>query len=157
MSNTRILIVAHAPLAQALLQCAQHVFPDCEQYVSILDVEPHAAPEQSLEQARHLIGSATGDATALLILTDLFGATPANIASQLALAPDEGIHAARVITGVNFPMLLRAITYRNEALGELVERAVSGGTNGVMALPGMSMQHQQSQPSHDSKQDHHHQ
>jgi PTS system mannose-specific IIA component len=52
--NKRILIIAHAPLASALRQCALHVFPDCEQFVA-LDVQPNVSPEETLGSARIML------------------------------------------------------------------------------------------------------
>ena len=59
------------------------------------------------------------------MLTDIFGATPCNVAQKLV----DGVRS-RLITGVNLPMLLRAVSYRHEPLDALVSRAVTGGTAG---------------------------
>jgi PTS system ascorbate-specific IIA component len=56
--STRILIIAHAPLANALRDCALHVFPDCSAEVMAMDVPPHEAPEDSLSAARLLLAAA---------------------------------------------------------------------------------------------------
>ena len=72
--STRIFLIAHTPLASALRDCAMHVFPDCAQHVLVLDVQPDATPEDSLDQARQLLGGQ--EQGALLVLTDVFGATP---------------------------------------------------------------------------------
>jgi PTS system ascorbate-specific IIA component len=126
--TTRILLIAHAPLAQALRDCALHVFADCGASVLALDVPPQAAPEDTLAQARHML-QPLGDAP-LLVLTDVFGATPCNIAQRLV----EG-RQARLVTGVNLPMLLRCVCYLAEPLEALVQRAVVGGAQGVMQVP----------------------
>jgi PTS system mannose-specific IIA component len=126
--STQILIIAHAPLAQALRQCAIHVYPECAEAVVAIDVEPHAPPEETLNQARIALTQAGG--WPALVLTDVFGATPANVAKQLV----EGCNA-RLIAGVNLPMLLRSVCYRQEPLDSLVERAVTGGSQGVMQVP----------------------
>ena len=73
-----------------------------------------------------------------LLLTDLVGATPCNVASQST----DGVHT-RLLAGVNLPMLLRAVSYRHEALDTLCERAQQGGTLGVLMLPGIPAQAQQ--------------
>lgn len=127
--STRILLIAHAPLAQALRDCALHVFADCGEAVAALDVPPDAPPEATQAQAQALLASWGEDE--VLVLTDLFGATPCNIARRLV----EG-RSARLVTGVNLPMLLRALTYRSLPLDDLVERALAGGTQGVMAVGG---------------------
>jgi mannose PTS system EIIA component len=130
-----ILIIAHAPLASALRDCALHVFPDCAAGVLALDVLPHEAPEASLAQAREAI-SALGTPEVLL-LSDVFGATPCNVAQQL----NDGL-STRLVAGVNLPMLLRSVCYRHESLEALAARAHAGGTQGVMPVGSTAPQNQ---------------
>ena len=127
--NTRILILAHAPLAHALRECALHVLADSALEVLALDVQPEAAPDTTLANARHLLYPDADRPT--LVLTDVLGATPCNVAQRLVQG--SGCNA-RLVTGVNLPMLLRAISYRCEPLDAVVERALVGGTQGVMQL-----------------------
>jgi mannose PTS system EIIA component len=136
-----ILIIAHAPLASALKACALHVFPDCGPHVSALDVPPNMPPAESAAQARQLLQMNGGKG---LLLTDVFGATPSNIAKQLT----DGM-STRLLTGVNLPMLLRAVTYRQEALDVLVQRALAGGSQGVMQVAVTAPQNQ-TLKNHDS-------
>ena len=124
-----ILIIAHVPLASALRECAMHVFPDCASAVLAIDVLPHDAPEASLATAREAV-TALGTPEVLL-LSDVFGATPCNVAQQL----NDGLHT-RLVAGANLPMLLRSVCYRHESLEALATRAQAGGTQGVM--PGGS-------------------
>ncbi len=138
-----IFIIAHAPLASALKACALHVFPDSDAAVSALDVPPNMPPAESAAQARMMLAQVNGAATTLL-LTDVFGATPSNIAKQLA----DGVNS-RLLTGVNLPMLLRAITYRHEPLETLVQRALAGGSQGVMQVAVTAPQNQ-TLKNHDS-------
>ena len=125
--STRILLIAHAPLATALRECALHVFPDCAQAVIAIDVLADASPEDTLLSAQQLIGEPMDQNT--LVLTDIFGATPANVAKRLV----DGVQS-RLIAGVNLPMLLRTVCYRHEPLDALAQRALSGGTQGVMQV-----------------------
>lgn len=141
-----ILIIAHAPLASALRSCALHVFPDAAAHISALDVPPNMPPEESLAQARILMNQSGAADT--LLLADIFGATPSNVAKQLT----DGIRS-RLITGTNLPMLLRAVTYRHETLEVLVQRALAGGSQGVMQVAVTAPQNQ-SHKNHDSE---HHQ
>jgi mannose PTS system EIIA component len=140
----QILIIAHAPLASALKACAEHVFPDCGPAVSVLDVPAHMPVAESVAQARMLIAQNASDT---LILTDVFGATPSNIAKQITNGA-----TTRLLTGVNLPMLLRAITYRHEALDMLVQRALAGGAQGVMQVAVTAPQNQ-TLKHHDSDHD----
>jgi len=125
--NNGIVIIAHAPLASALRQCVAHVFPDRLGAVVAVDVQPDAPVAQSVAQARQAAGP-LGQAP-LLLLTDVLGATPCNVARQL----QEG-RQARLLAGVNLPMLLRAVTYQHEPLDELLARALQGGTQGVLQV-----------------------
>jgi mannose PTS system EIIA component len=140
-----ILIIAHAPLAHALRQCALHVFPDCGQHVSAIDVQPNLPPEETLSMARIAMDqlSRVQGVKGVLVLTDIFGATPSNVAQKLV----DGA-TSRLITGVNLPMLLRAVSYRGETLDALVSRAVVGGTQGVMQV-AISAPQNQAKRNHD--------
>ena len=148
MSN-HIFIIAHAPLASALRDCAMHVYAECSATVLALDVQPQAEPEDTLFQARALVGDRIDEG--LLVLTDIFGATPANVAQKLVNGT-----SARLISGVNLPMLYRCVCYRDESLDALVARALTGGTQGVMQVAIAAPQNQ-TRRNHDSKQHDHHQ
>jgi PTS system ascorbate-specific IIA component len=134
-----ILIIAHAPLAHALRSCALHVFPDCGAQLAAIDVQPNMPPEETLATARIAMEQLTGSAAVkgVLVLTDIFGATPSNVAQKMV----DGVKS-RLITGVNLPMLLRSVSYRNEPLDALVSRAVIGGTQGVMQVAVTAPQNQ---------------
>src|SRR6185436_12456621 len=144
-----ILIIAHAPLANALRQCALHVFPDCGAAVTAIDVQPNLSPEETLAAARIAMQQLThaGGVGGVLVLTDIFGATPSNVAQKLV----DGV-SSRLITGVNLPMLLRSVSYRHEPLESLVSRAVIGGTQGVMQV---AITAPQNQPRRNHDQDDH--
>ncbi|BEP59745.1 PTS system ascorbate-specific IIA component [Variovorax paradoxus] len=133
-----ILIIAHSPFAQALRRCALHVFPDCEQAVVALDVLPNVSPEETLAAARiTLEQQLNAPRSQVLVLADVFGATPCNVAQKLV----DGVRS-RLVAGVNLPMLLRAVTYRHEPLETLVQRAIAGGTAGVMQVAVAAPQNQ---------------
>ena len=125
--DNAILIIAHAPLASALRACVLHVFPDAASFVAVLDVQPNTPTEETLSAARislDLFGN-----TPALVLTDMFGATPCNVAQKLV----DGVHS-RLIAGVNLPMLLRALTYRDKGMDTLLTRAIGGGRDGVFHM-----------------------
>jgi len=147
--NNGIFIIAHAPLATALRQCALHVFPDAAANLAVLDVQPNTPVDESLDSAR--LTMALLNTRRTLVLTDMFGATPCNVAQRLV----DGVNA-RLVAGVNLPMLLRAITYRNEPMDALVARVLAGGTQGVMQVAVTAPQNQQRKPN-DQNHDHHQQ
>jgi PTS system ascorbate-specific IIA component len=146
-----ILIIAHAPLAHALRACALHVFPDCGAHVAAIDVQPNLPPEETLSMARIALDqlNRTPQITGVLVLADIFGATPSNVAQKLV----DGVKS-RLITGVNLPMLLRSVSYRNEPLDALVSRAVIGGTQGVMQVAITAPQNQARRNHDQDKHDH---
>ena len=133
-----IFIIAHAPLAQALRQCALHVFPESEVHIKALDVLPNVSPEETLAAARITLEQMQRlPRDQVLVLADVFGATPCNVAQKLV----DGARS-RLVAGVNLPMLLRAVSYRNEPLEALVQRAVAGGTAGVTQVAVAAPQNQ---------------
>ncbi|MBP6221059.1 MAG: PTS fructose transporter subunit IIA [Limnohabitans sp.] len=143
-----ILIIAHAPLANALRECALHVFPDCASGVLAVDVRPNDAPEVTLAEARRAMTALGTDQ--VLLLSDVFGATPCNVAQQL----NDGQHT-RLVAGANLPMLLRSVCYRHESLEALAARAHAGGTQGVMPVGSTAPQNQTGKrhaPSHNDHQ-----
>ena len=146
-----ILIIAHAPLAHALRECALHVFPDCGAQLSAIDVQPNLSPDETLATARIAMEqlARVPKVDGVLVLTDIFGATPSNVAQKLV----DGVKS-RLITGVNLPMLLRSVSYRNEPLDALVSRAVVGGTQGVMQVAITAPQNQARRTNDQDKHDH---
>jgi mannose PTS system EIIA component len=146
-----ILIIAHAPLAHALRECALHVFPDCGTHLAAIDVQPNLPPEETLATARIAMDQLfrLPQVKGVLVLTDIFGATPSNVAQKLV----DGVKS-RLITGVNLPMLLRSVSYRNELLDALVSRAVVGGTQGVMQVAITAPQNQARRNNDQDQHDH---
>ena len=130
-----IFIIAHAPLAAALRQCVLHVFPDSAVGVVSLDVQANMPPEETLAQARIMLEQLGTRDT--LVLVDVFGATPCNVAQKLV----DGVHT-KLITGVNLPMLLRTVSYLHEPVDALVARALIGATQGVMQVAITAPQNQ---------------
>ena len=148
----RLLILAHAPLASAFQAAAAHAFPELVDRIRVLDVQADDQPEPVEARARLLLATGDGVDGETLVLTDVFGATPANVAQRLA----DG-QRVRVLAGINVPMLWRALNYAQLPLEELASRAMMGGTHGVMPIATTRPQNQVQTPTvHDSI-DHHHQ
>lgn len=121
-----ILIIAHGTLGDSLIHCASHVFGGPQERLLQFGVAVHDDPAALLPQVRKLVGE-LDDGSGVLILTDIYGATPSNLACRL-------VEPSRVdcVAGVNLPMLVRAITYRNDPLAAVAEKALSGGREGVV-------------------------
>jgi PTS system ascorbate-specific IIA component len=130
-----LLIIAHAPLASALRDVAKHAFPDSAASLLALDVRADSPPEDALARGAELLASSGHSET--LILTDVFGATPCNVAQRLA----DGTRV-KVVAGVNVPMLWRALCYLSDPLDALVTRAMSGATQGVLQASASRPQQQ---------------
>jgi len=131
-----IVVIAHRPLASALVEAARHVYSRdpcaASRQMVCMDVAPDADTGTALAQAKQLVNE-VDRGQGVLVLTDVIGATPGNVAARLA---DPG-HVA-VISGVNLPMLLRALCYGDLNLAELVAKAVAGGMTGVQETAAVS-------------------
>lgn len=123
-----ILIISHGELGNSLIHCANHIMGKKPEYLMYLDVTIQDDPDIIITKALELLKKLdSGDG--VLVLSDICGATPCNIANQLI---DPGKVAC--LSGINLPMLVRALTYRNEPLELVVEKAISGGKEGVMRI-----------------------
>jgi PTS system mannose-specific IIA component len=130
-----LFIIAHAPLASSLRAVAEHAFPDCAERLVALDVLPNVPVEEVEAQGRQMLERL--GAAEVLIFTDVFGATPCNIAQRLA----DGVRV-KVVTGVNVPMLWRTLGHCDEPLETVLTRAVAGATQGVMQVATSRPQNQ---------------
>ncbi|MBL8352544.1 MAG: PTS fructose transporter subunit IIA [Burkholderiaceae bacterium] len=139
---TGLFIIAHAPLASALRAAAMHCFPEAAEAIAVYDVPPGASADAYEAEAAGRLAERGGEQT--LILTDVFGATPCNIAKRLAEKP-----GVRVVAGVNVPMLWRALNYRDKPLDDLVALALAGAGQGVMPVAVTRPQNQAQRPPTD--------
>jgi len=114
-----ILIVSHGAFGEALIHCASHVLGKRPLRVRQVGVTVHDDPNAMLAQAQELVRQ-LDDGDGVLVFTDILGATPSNIASRL-LRPGK----IEGVSGVSLPMLVRALTYRNEPLAAVVDKAMS--------------------------------
>ena len=123
-----IFLMTHASLGEALIQCVCHVMGQRPPQIAQIGVCEQDEPDALLPQARQmrdLVDSGQG----VLVLTDVCGATPSNIALKLFEAG-----RTEIVAGVNVPLLLRVLNYREETLEALVKRAIAGGCDGVSRL-----------------------
>jgi mannose PTS system EIIA component len=145
-----LMIIAHAPLASSLKAVAEHTFPDCAPVLEALDVLPNMPLEEVEALAREMLARVrTPEA---LIFTDVFGATPCNVAQRLG----DGAQV-KVIAGVNVPMLWRSLCYASEPLEAVVARAMTGATQGVMQVATSKPQNQTFKPGGNDQDQHQHQ
>jgi mannose PTS system EIIA component len=121
-----ILIIAHGSLGKSLMHCATHVMGGKPAQLEYLAVSTNDEPNKLLPKAQRLVALVDAG-EGVLILSDIYGATPCNIVTKLV--SQEGVEG---VAGVNLPMLVRVLNYRQEALEVCVEKAISGGREGVV-------------------------
>ena len=124
--TVNILLVTHDEIGQALLVAAINTLGFCPLSAELLPIPLDCDPVKKVEEARNKV-KALNDGEGVLILTDIYGSTPANIACSLINEDN-----VRVISGINLPMLIRVLNYPNLDIDELVFKAVSGGKEGIM-------------------------
>ena len=123
-----ILLITHGTLGESLVQNVCHVLNKRPPLLAQLGVAAQDDPLDILPLARILVNE-VDEGDGVLILTDILGATPANLTLKLL---DPG--RIEGVTGVSLPMILRALTYRKNEMKILVQKAVSGGRDGVINL-----------------------
>jgi PTS system ascorbate-specific IIA component len=123
-----IFLITHGSYGESLIQCACHVLNARPPMIAQLGVSAQDDPLDALPLAKEMLALVDrGDGA--LILTDIYGATPSNIAMKL-------MQPGRIegVAGVNLPMLLRALNHRDKDIETLVKRTVTGGRDGVINM-----------------------
>ena len=125
-----LLIITHGCIGEQLLETAKSMLGVCPLQTAYLVVSQSCDPDKLLEQAR-LTCSSLNQGDGVLVLTDMYGSTPSNIACRLRT------EKVAVITGLNLPMLMRVMNYPDLDLYALAEKAMGGGRDGVVpCMPG---------------------
>ncbi|HEX2531651.1 MAG TPA: PTS fructose transporter subunit IIA [Burkholderiaceae bacterium] len=123
-----ILLLTHAPLGQAFIEAVTHIFRARPEKMEAIDV----VADQDTNEVKRLALAATGrldSGSGVLVITDVMGGTPCNCSLELT-QPGH----VEVVTGISLPMLLRAITYRNEPLDFVAEMALAGAQSGALRV-----------------------
>ena len=128
-----ILIISHGTLGESLIHCASHVLNRRPTRLRQLSITAQDDPLQMLPLARRLVKE-LDEGDGVLILSDMYGGSPANIAAKL-LVPGK----VEGVAGVNLPMLIRVLNYRDKPLATTVTKAVSGGCEGVVRIPAPAL------------------
>jgi len=124
--TVNILLITHDEVGQALLDAAISTLSFCPLSADLLSIPANCDPEKKIAKAKRKVAE-LNKGEGVLILTDIYGSTPSNIAC--ALCDDENV---RVISGINLPMLIRVLNYPHLEIDELVQKAISGGKEGIM-------------------------
>jgi PTS system ascorbate-specific IIA component len=123
-----LLIVAHGNLGDSLIQCATHVLGKRPEALENLDLAACEDPSAMDAKAQSLL-TEMDMSEGVLILTDIYGATPCNTVCRLVKHGH-----IEAVAGVNLPMLLKALTYRDQGMETLIVKAVSGGQTGIFPI-----------------------
>ena len=123
-----LFLITHTSYGESLIQCACHVLNKRPQQLIQLGVAIQDDPLDLLPLARDMLKMVDAG-QGVLVMTDIYGATPANLAMKL-LEPGK----VEGLAGVNLPMLLRALTYRDKDMATLLSRATAGGRDGVINM-----------------------
>jgi PTS system mannose-specific IIA component len=130
-----ILIIAHGGLGESLIHCVSHVLGKSPPQLMYLAVGTNDDPTDLLPQAQQLVEKLnTGEG--VIVLSDMYGATPCNLVAKL-LSPDK----IEGVAGVNLPMLVRVLNYRDKSIKICVEKAISGGRDGVVHFTKLGCDH----------------
>ena len=120
----QIVLITHGDVGQTMLKTVTHTLGELPLPTTVVPVSFDANPDELIEQLKHIAQQSDKHC---LILTDLYGSTPCNIAQALNKA-----HNVRVISGLNIPMLIRVMNYAQLDLISLADKALSGGKEGVI-------------------------
>lgn len=129
-SKVGVLLITHDPLGHVLRATADAILGHCPLPLDVLTVPLDADPDLTAAEAGRL-ATALDRGAGVLVLTDLYGSTPGNIACRLLEWPQ-----VRVVSGVNLPMLLKVCNYHTLALDALAEKAANGGRDGILLCAG---------------------
>ncbi len=123
-----ILLITHGELGKSLIECATHVLGDKPLFLESLSIENDCTHESMFRQISERI-NLLDQGDGVLILTDIFGATPCNIITKI-IKPGK----VSAIAGVNLSMLIRTINYRNEPFDSLISKAIQGAQDGIIHI-----------------------
>lgn len=120
-----VLIITHDKFGDVVLNNTVHILGMCPLKTKTLSIPFNADPDEMLSGARELVHS-LDEGDGVLVLTDLYGATPSNIAHRMVQS-----EPIRIVTGINMPMVMRVMNYPALELDQLVDKAIDGGQEGV--------------------------
>ncbi|HZZ93479.1 MAG TPA: PTS sugar transporter subunit IIA [Usitatibacter sp.] len=124
-----ILIVSHGAFGESLIHSASHVLGKRPLYLRQLGITVHDDPDAIVAVGEDLIRF-LDQGEGVLVMSDIYGATPSNIAARL-LKPGR----VEGVSGVNLPMLIKALSYREQPLTACLAKAMAGGAEGICLIP----------------------
>jgi len=124
-----VVVVVHAPLGAALKSVAEHIYGEHAQ-LTVIDVLPGACADDSTGSLLARLQK-LDQGSGVLMLTDLPGASPANICMRACGFAKAAGTQCQVVAGVNAAMVLRVLNYRASSLDELSRVAMEGATQTI--------------------------
>ncbi|MBN1379077.1 MAG: PTS fructose transporter subunit IIA [Gammaproteobacteria bacterium] len=121
-----LLIITHNGIGKDILTTATDIFGGLPMQVKVISISPNGSYDANLETAIKQIQD-LDSGEGVLILTDIFGATPSNIAIKAARGKN-----ACVITGINLPMVVRVLNYSQLPLKKIISKATSAGHDSII-------------------------
>lgn len=123
--NIGLLIVTHDNIGHALIESATTTLGMCPLALELVSVTTGCDPD-GLERKTCAAVKRLNKGHGVLVLTDMYGSTPSNVANRLRC-----LASVRVVAGINLPMLIRVLNYPNLTLDEIAYKAMSGGRDGI--------------------------
>lgn len=125
--SVSILIISHDEIGSALLNTVKQTFgSELPLATATVELQANANPEELIPKLKNVV-QALDQGDGVLILTDLFGSTPSNVAQKI-----QNCQSIRMVSGLNLPMLIRVMNYPRLNLAQLVEKARTGGQCGII-------------------------
>ncbi len=123
-----LLVISHNNVGGALFDAAMSVLGNCPLPFEVLPISQNCDPEERFQKAQTYLKKLNSDSDGVLVLTDMYGSTPSNIATRLYA------NNVNIVTGLNLPMLVRVMNYPQLSLEKLANKAVSAGQTGVIIV-----------------------
>ncbi len=127
-----ILLVTHANLGNALIETAELILEGSQEKIGFVSINIQENPDSLRKKIKKGISKVKTD-KGILILTDMFGGTPSNLSYSFL---EEGI--VEVISGVNLPILLKAINSRKKMdMATLTSSLIETGKRSISLASGI--------------------
>ncbi|QEP44265.1 PTS fructose transporter subunit IIA [Ectothiorhodospiraceae bacterium BW-2] len=125
--SIRLILITHHQIGQQMLQMASDTFGTLPLETEVISVLPHEKVDHLINRVEAVMRNHDPDRDTLII-TDIYGATPGNMACRLLHLPH-----VRIISGLNLPMLLKIYNYPQLSIDDITTQAIKGGQNGILA------------------------
>jgi PTS system ascorbate-specific IIA component len=123
-----LFFITHEGIASSLLKTGEAIVQKPHSNLSYIEVPMDAAIDKTVNSIENKLKQLTID-NGIFFITDIYGSTPSNIAQQLA---DK--YKTHMITGVNLPMIIRLLNYRDEPGETLLHKALEGAYQGIQNI-----------------------